>query len=156
MHDNHLWNKAQSIKIEKTDAIIGGFDVGFDHRIPEESKDFLMDFVYWVEDRFQIPVTLWVDFKYNHYLQDGNTRVGYKFYWVDFKDYPVFSNPDDIPVIELAVRTEHCSREKILASFIEAISRYYAWLTNGSVNAFAPDPKAVEDILQAYLQDRPA
>ena len=152
MHNNHLWNRAKAVMIEKTDAIIGGFDIGFDDRIPEETKDFLMDFVYWAEDHFHFPVTLWVDFKYNHYLlNDDKKRVDHKFYWVDFKNYPVFTDPDDIPVIELPVL---CPKENLLRSFIEGISRYYAWLTHDCVRGFQIDPKDADAILQAYLQDR--
>ena len=149
MHENHIWERAKSLSIQTSPEIVGGFDVGFDERIPEQTKDKLMDFVYWVEDHFSLPVTLWVDFKYNHYLVTrSKKRVGYKFYWVDFANYPVFENPDDIPVIELAVRTEHWTIEEILVSFIEAISQYYAWLLNEN---HIPDKSEVEQVLQAYL-----
>ena len=147
MRESHLWNRAKSLKIRTSGEITGGFDVGFDNKIPEETKDTLMRFVYWVEDHFHLPVTLWVDFKYNHYLIDGQkNRVGYRFYWADFKNYPNFDNPDDIPVIELAVRTEHYTSEEILSSFIEAICLYFAWLSNGDITA---DPNETEEILQA-------
>ena len=153
MKENHLWNRAKQVKMQTSDKIFGGFDIGFDGKIPEETKDALMKFVYWAEDNFSLPVTLWVDFKYNHYLvtQTGK-RVGYKFYWVDFANYPAFENPDDIPVIELAVRTERRTMEEILASFIEAISQYYAWLLNdGSI----PEGNETDQVLQAYLTDHP-
>lgn len=153
MKENHLWNRAKQVKIQVSSEIVGGFDVGFADNIPEETKDALMKFVYWVEDHFSLPITLWVDFKYNHYLMDSQgKRVGYRFYWVDFQEYPVFTEPDDIPVIELAVRTEHRTMEEILTSFAEAISRYYAWLTNMCPNGTAPDKNEVEAVLQAYLQ----
>ena len=113
-----------------------------------------MKFVYWVEDHFSLPVTLWVDFKYNHYLITRNKkRVGYRFYWVDFANYPVFENPDDIPVIELPVRTERWTMTEILTSFIEAISEYYAWLLNTNTDTSIPDEGEVEQVLQAYLQN---
>ncbi len=152
MRDNHLWNKAKEVQIQTSADIVGGFDVGFDSKIPEATKDILMHFVYWVEDHFHMPVTLWVDFKYNHYLIDRKgKRVGYRFYWVDFASYPVFNNPDDIPVIELPVRTEHWTVEEILQSFIEAISQYFAWLTNTLTDDTEPDAAEVEEILQEYL-----
>ena len=148
MQENHLWNRAKSVMVQTGPQIVGNFDIGFDSKIPEETKDALMDFVYWVEDNFSLPITLWVDFKYNHYLLDtAGKRVGYKFYYVDFA--PTFQNPDDIPVIELPVRTEHWTMEEILASFIEAISRYFMWLTNDSVAQ--PDKDEIEEVLQAYL-----
>ena len=150
MKDTHLWNQVKALRIQTGPDIVGGFDIGFDRNIPEETKDALMHFVYWVENHFSIPVTLWMDFKYNHYLRtrDGK-RVGYKFYWADFTTFPVFENYDDIPVIELPVRTEHSSMEEILASFVEAISDYYRWLTN---TAAEPDPEEVEAVLQTYLE----
>lgn len=154
MNENHLWNRAKKVQVQTSAEIVGGFDIGFDSKIPEETKDALMKFVYWVEDHFSLPVTLWVDFKYNHYLVTRTgKRVGYKFYWADFANYPVFENPDDIPVIELPVRTERWTMTEILTSFIEAISEYYAWLLNTNTDAYVPDEDEVEQVLQAYLQN---
>ena len=154
MRDNHLWNRAKNLHIQTGPDIAGNFDVGFDDKIPEETKDALMKFVYWVEDNFHLPVTLWVDFKYNHYLIDQNgNRVGYRFYWADFASYPVFNNPDDIPVVELPVRTEHWTIEEILLSFIEAISQYYIWLMNRDVADYIFDENDAEEVLEAYLND---
>lgn len=153
MRDRHLWNRAKDVQIQTSSEIVGNFDIGFDDKIPEETKDALMQFVYWVEDHFNLPVTLWVDFKYNHYLIDKNgKRVGYRFYWADFNTYPIFDNPDDIPVIELPVRMEHWTLEEILTSFIEAITRYYAWLTNEMTDK-EPNKEEVEEVLQTYLRD---
>lgn len=149
----HLWEQAKTVKIQTGPEIVGNFSLGFDSRIPEETKNNLIDFVYWVEDNYPIPVTLWVDFKYNHYLVTRTKkRVGYKFYWVDFDTYPVFEKEEDIPVIELPVRTEAWTMEEILASFIEAISCYFAWITNQMVEEYQPDLEEVEEILQEYLQ----
>lgn len=154
MRENHLWNRANSLKIETSADITGGFDVGFDEKIPDEAKDALMRFVYWVEDHFSMPVTLWVDFKYNHYLitRDGR-RVGYRFYWADFKTFPRFDNEDDIPVIELPVRTEHWTIEEILLSFICGISMYYAWVTNTEMSLYEVSEEEAEEVLAAYLED---
>lgn len=150
MKDTHLWNKAKELPIQTGPDIVGGFNIGFDSKISEETKDALMRFVYWVEDHFALPVTLWVDFKYNHYLVTADKqRVGYKFYWADFSTFPFFENEDDIPVIELPVRTEYSTLEEILGSFIEAISAYYIWLGNIEREI---DPAEVEAVLQAYLE----
>lgn len=152
MTEQHLWNQAKNIQIQTSQAITGNFDIGFDEEIPEETKDRLMAFVYWVEDHFHLPVTLWVDFKYKHYLiNPQKKRVGYRFYWVDFENYPHFDDPDDIPVIELAVRTEHRAMEEILSALIEGISLYFAWLAN---RPLITDPKETNQVLQAYLQDQ--
>lgn len=153
MRKDHLWNKAKNINIQTGPEITGDFSIGFDSKIPEATKDALIDFVCWAEDRFSFPVTLWVDFKYNHYLiSRSGKRVGYKFYWVDFENYPVFENPDDIPVIELPVRTEHYTMEEILTSFIDAISNYYAWLANTITYSYTVDIDETEEVLQAYLE----
>ena len=151
----HLWEQAKQVQIQTSPDIIGGFSIGFDDRIPEETRDELMRFVYWVEDNYSLPVTLWVDFKFNHYLLDKNKQqAGFRFYWVEFSSYPVFDKEEDIPVIELPVRTEHWTMEEILASFTEAITYYFAWLTNQISDAFLPDPQEVETILQTYLEQQ--
>ena len=148
-----VWKNAEHLKLLVSGQITGGFDVGFDRAVPEATRDLLMRFAYWVEDHYPMPVTLWVDFKYNHYLiSRKGKRVGYKFYWVDFKNYPVFENFDDIPVIELPVRTEHYTIEEILSSFIDAISMYYVWLSNSLTDDYATDINATEEVLQAYLE----
>ena len=155
MEKSHLWNQSKNIHIQTTPEIVGGFSIGFDAKIPEIIQEQLMDFVYWVEDHYPLPVTLWVDFKYNHYLVDkSGKRVGYKFYWAAFKNYPNFDNPDDIPVIELPVRMEHSSIEEILFSFIEAIGLYYAWLTNTITDDYQPDPAETAEILYTYLNEK--
>ena len=101
-----------------------------------------------------MPVTLWVDFKYNHYLVDKTgKRVGYKFYWADWNPYPVIENPDDIPVIELPVRMEHSSIEEILFSFIRAISLYYTWLTGTITKDTQPNADKAAEILYTYLNE---
>lgn len=150
----NIWEAAKDITIQTSPDIVGNFSVGFDKRIPEDVKDELIRFVYWVEDHYNLPVTLWVDFKYSHYLLNSQKqRVGYKFYWVAFESFPVFNNWDDLPVIELPVRTEHYTMEEILASFIEAITCYFAWLTNTIGDDYQPESDVVEEILQAYFKE---
>lgn len=151
MQQDHLWNKAKQVKILTSPEIVGGFDVGFDAQIPEETKDALMQFVYWAEDHFHFPVTLWVDFKYNHYLIDRDgKRAGYRFYWVDYKALTQFDSFDDIPVIELAARSEKQTVDRILTAFIEAVSCYFAWLSGMDMDRFQPDQELTEEILAAY------
>ena len=147
----NIWEEASALPIQTGADIVGGFDVGFDRAIPEATKDALMDFVYWVEDQYHMPVTLWVDFKYRHYLVDRNrSRVVYKFYWADFVSFPVFDNFDDLPVIELPVRGEKSSMDEILAAFIEAITHYFAWLSHMDMNTFEPDEALTQEILRSY------
>lgn len=152
MNKDNLWITAKELQIQTSDDIAGGFDIGFDKKIPEGTKNELRKFVNWVECNFNIPVTLWVDFEYKHYLLDrANKRAGYLFYWSDFTSYPVFDNKDNIPVIRLPVRTENSTIEEILYSFIEAITTYFAWLSNTIDDGFVPDEKDVEEVLQEYL-----
>lgn len=152
MTENNIWMKAQKVKLQVSEDILPGFNIGFDKRIPDEMKNELRSFVNWIEDNYVIPITLWVDFEYKHYLisQDG-MRVGYLFYWSDFSSYPVFENKEDIPEIRLPVRTEHSTLEEILTSFIEAVYDYYAWICNELNESFIPEEDVVEEILQKYL-----
>lgn len=147
----NLWEKAKQLSIQTGSEIVGGFDVGIDERIGEDVADALMGFVYWVEDHFSVPVTLWVDFKYNHYLIDRDgKRAGYRFYWVDYKALTQFNSFDDIPVIELAARCENQTMDRILTAFIEAVSCYFAWLSGMDMDRFQPDQELTEEILAAY------
>jgi hypothetical protein len=155
MAAQNLWEAAELLPIRTGSEIVGGFDVGFDSQVPEEIKNTLMDFVYWVEDHYSLPITLWIDFKYRHYLVDQNKkRVGYKFYWVDFCDYPNFDNFDDIPVIELAVRTEKSSVDTILLALIEAISHYFAYLSRHDMNTFRPEEGLTREIFASYKESK--
>ena len=155
MTKNSIWEKAQTLKLQVSENILPGFDIGFDKRIPKENEKELRSFVSWVESNYCIPITLYVDFEYNHYLvsRDGK-RVGYQFYWSDFSSYPIFDNEDDIPQICLPVRTEHSTIEEILTSFIEAITDYYAWLCNEISDEYEANENVVEEILQLYLKTR--
>lgn len=155
MKQNSVWSKAQTLQLQVSKEISPGFDIGFDKRIPKDVQEELRAFVEWIEGNYSFPITLWVDFEYTHYLisRDGR-RVGYLFYWTDFATYPVFDNKEDIPQIRLPVRTEHSTIEEILTSFIEAISNYYAWLSNEIMEDYQFDEDEVEEILQAYLKFR--
>ena len=154
MNENSVWKKAQIVELDISKNIVPGFDVGFDKRISDDIEKEMRSFVKWMEDNYRIPITLWVDFEYKHYLirRDGK-RVGYLFYWADFSSYPVFDNKNNIPQIKLPVRTEYSSIEEILTSFIEAITDYYAWICN-EIGNYEQDEKDVEEILQAYMRYR--
>ena len=155
MTESSVWKKAQTIELQVLEGILPEFSIGFDKRISKDVEQELRSFVTWVEHNYRIPITLWVDFEYNHYLiSRSGKRVGYLFYWADFSTYPMFDNAEDIPQIRLPVRTEHSTIEEILASFIEAITHYYAWICNEIYEGYAPDEDDVEEILQAYLRSR--
>ena len=155
MTESSVWNKAQTLELKVAKSILPEFSIGFDKRIPKEVEIELRSFVTWMERNYRIPITLWVDFEYNHYLVSRKgKRVGYLFYWADFSTYPVFDNAEDIPQIRLPVRIEHSTIEKILTSFIEAITDYYAWLCNEIYEGYTPNEDDIEEILQAYLHSK--
>ena len=85
MTENSVWKKAQTVELKVSENILPEFNIGFDKRIPIEVEQELSSFVTWVESNYRIPITLWVDFEYNHYLiSRSGKRVGYLFYWADF------------------------------------------------------------------------
>lgn len=75
MKRTNLWMKAKGVSIQVSDSIRSGFDIGFDKRIPQAMQDELRTFVKWVEHNYVVPVTLWVNFEYRHYLMSGSKRV---------------------------------------------------------------------------------
>ena len=155
MTKNSVWERAKEVKLKVAPEIRPGFDIGFDKRIPKAVADEMRVFVKWVEKNYPIPITLWVDFEYNHYLiSRQKKRVGFLFYWADFTTYPVFDNKNDIPEIHLPVRTEKSTIEEILSSFIEAISLYFLWICNELTEVSNVDEDEVEEILQNYLNSQ--
>jgi hypothetical protein len=152
----NYWSKAGTLNFQLSEEIVGGFDIGFEAGIPAETQDTLMRFAYWVENNYALPITLWVDFKNRHFLMaPGKGRVDYKFYWVDFANYPVFEKEADIPVIELPVKTGRHTLEEILRTFAQALTHYFAWLCNAYTEDFVPDNALAESVLQAYLFENP-
>ena len=155
MTENSVWIKAQSLELKVSENILSEFDIGFDKRISKEVEQELRSFITWIENNYRIPITLWIDFEYKHYLiSRSGKRVGYLFYWADFSSYPVFDRENDIPQIRLPVRTEHSTIKEILTSLIEAITDYYAWLCNEIYEGYMPNKDDVEEILQAYCCSR--
>ena len=151
----NLWENAKMISVQTGSDIVGGFDIGFDDKICEETKDALMDFIYWVEDHYNLPITLWVDFKYKQYMIGSDRkRTGYRFYWVDYENLSTFDNFDDIPVIELAARCEKQKLDNLLSSFADAITHYFAWLSGQNMHSFRPDRALTEEILNLYKNTR--
>ena len=155
MLENNVWVRAQSIELKISEDVFSGFDIGFEKDISKDVEAELRNFVDWMESNYRIPITLWVDFEYKHYLirRDGK-RVGYLFYWGDFSSYPVFNNMEKIPQIRLPVRTERSTIKEILSSFIEAIFDYYAWICNELCEEYKPHESDVEEVLKTYLEYR--
>lgn len=62
-----VWEEAQRA-IFPAHKLRGGFDIGFDDAIDEETRSHYREFIKWVESNFVIPVTLWGDFENKNYL----------------------------------------------------------------------------------------
>ena len=108
----------------------------------------------WVEEHFVLPVPLWVDFEYKHYVVSRKGgRKGYLFYWSDVDTWSDFDDEDAIPMIRLPVRDERWTINEILASFIEGITDYYAWLCKTKLSLHEKE-QTVETILGAYQEAR--
>lgn len=147
---NTFWAQASDIGLSVAPNCASGFDFGYDAAVPESMRACLEDFMGWVEETFTLPVTLWVDFEYKHYLvsREGK-RVGYLFYWNDVSTWPVLEDEEATPIIRLPVRDDRWTLHEILASFIEGITDYYAWLCR-TVLSVEEKERTVETILAAY------
>lgn len=153
MRADHPWKRKASVKPGQ--CIRGGFDIGFDDRIPEETRQEIRRYVRWLEANFSFPVTLWVDFEYRYYLRlRSGKQAGYIFYWADAEAGSVFDEPEDIPQIRLPVRREHSTMEEILLSFTEAVDDYFAWLHHEMKEGRGADTQAAEAVLEAYKREK--
>lgn len=130
-------------------------DFGFDREIPEDDRERFRTFVVWAEEHFVFPVTLWIDFKYRHYLLNrSKQRMGYLLYTSRDADPQNVTDMDDIPVAEIPVRREKWRFEEIMYSLIECITDYDLWLLgrrDDDVNDYAEDTQEILDLYQAYL-----
>jgi len=154
MMEQTIWTAAAHLNIRTAPHIQPGFSYGFDDAVPTEIRKELLGFINWVESNFAMPVPLWVDFEYKHYLiSRAGKRVGYLFHWPDVDTSSVFDDEDATPMIRLPVRDERWTITEILASFIEGITDYFAWLCHRELSA---DEKecTIEDILYAYQQSK--
>lgn len=151
MHST-IWAQVSGLALNVAPHIRPGFDYGFDKAVPESMRACLLDFMGWVEDHFTLPVTLWVDFEYKHYLVSRKgKRVGYLFYWNDVDTWPDFADEEAIPLLRLPVRDDRWTLEEILTSFIEGITDYYAWLSSTVLSAEEKE-RTVDAIFTAYQE----
>ncbi len=149
-----IWTEAAHLNIRTAPHIQPGFSYGFDDAVPTGIRKELLAFMAWVEANFAMPVTLWVDFEYKHYLLSRERkRVGYLFSWVDFDTWPEFADEDAAPMIRLPVRDDRWTATEILASFIEGITDYFAWMCRAELSADEKE-RTVEEILYAYQQSK--
>ena len=130
-------------------------DFGFDREIGEEYRERFRDFIAWAEAHFVFPVTLWIDFRYRHYLVSReHRRMGYIIYFKPDARPEMLTDEDDMPVADVPVRREHWLFDEILYSLIECITEYYLWLLDRqaeSVNDHADDVLEILNLYKAYL-----
>ena len=130
-------------------------DFGFDREIGEEYRERFRDFIAWAEAHFVFPVTLWIDFRYRHYLVNREHRcMGYIIYFKPDVRPEMLTDEDDMPVADVPVRREHWLFDEILYSLIECITEYYLWLLDRqaeSVNDHADDVLEILSLYKAYL-----
>ena len=48
VYDMHLWEQAKNVKIQTGEEIVGNFSLGFEEKIPEETKNAVTDGVFLV------------------------------------------------------------------------------------------------------------
>lgn len=150
-----LWDKAQHIKINSNKKKVGNFDIGFDKEIPEKFRNRMRNVIVWLENNYNFPITIWVDFEYKNYLiSREKKRVGYLFHWFDFKHYPDFTDNDEIPDIRLPIKgwEEGTHFEEILISFFTAITYYFCWLLNEDVINYKANDEEVDFLVDKYLE----
>lgn len=130
-------------------------DFGFDREIGEEYRERFRDFIAWTEAHFVFPVTLWIDFRYRHYLVNReHRRMGYIIYFKPDACPEMLTDEDDMPVADIPVRREHWLFDEILYSLIECITEYDLWLLDRqaeSVNDHADDVLEILNLYKAYL-----
>ncbi len=97
------------------------------------------------EANYDMPLSLWVDFEYKHYLVSRKKeRVGFLFYWSD--------ETDDTPVLRLPVRTDRSSIEEILGSFCQGLVCYFALIKGEMQEGYVPDEGQADAMLEGYLK----
>ena len=152
--ENTIWARAALLDIRTAPHITPGFSIGFDDAVSEKMRCSLIDFITWVEKHFALPVPLWVDFEWKHYVVARNGRhVGYLFYWPDVDLSAVFDDENATPMIRLPVRNERWGLNSILGSFAEGLTDYYAWLCGEKLDEEKKED-TVATILEAYFMER--
>lgn len=107
-----------------------------------------MDFI---ELEYSLKTPLNIEFFNKYYLIDQTgKKVGYIFYWPDFKKYLSIYSEDELPHIELPVSKSKWSVDEILTSFIEALSMYFAWCLNIMHDNYEVDNSLVDSIFKEY------
>ena len=110
----------------------------------------------FIEEEYSLKTPLNIEYINKDYLLDRTgKKVGYIFYWSDFKNYPNIYSEDELPNIELPVSNGKWSVDEILTSFIETLSMYYAWCLNIMHDNYEIDKSLVDVILKEYRKKYP-
>ena len=146
-----IWNQVKNKQILNCNLKMKNqFITYFDKKINEELKTKLLNFITWIENSYGLQCPVYIDFEYkNHLYTRERKRVGYLFYWDDFKDYPNITNNEELPVIILPVKNDYWTFEEIIGSLFEALTEYYKWCLNIDMKEI--DNKEIDAILDEYL-----
>ena len=71
--------------------------------IDREVKRNLLNFMDFIESEYSLKTLHIAFFNKDHLIDRTGKKVGYIFYWPDFKNYPNIYSGDELPNIELPV-----------------------------------------------------
>ena len=152
----NIWKEAKKVHLNITFECQYKFIIETSDEIDREVKQNLLYFIDFIESEYSLKTPLSIELFNKDYLIDRTgKKVGYIFYWPDFKKYPNVYSEDQLPNIELPVSKRKCSVDEILTSFIEALSMYFAWCLNIMHDNYEVDNSVVDAILKEYRRKYP-
>ena len=152
----NVWKEAKKVNINITFDCVCEFEFELDENINKIVKKELANFMDFIESTYPLKTPIIVSFYNRDKLIDRNgKKVGFIFYWSDFKNYPNIYTEDDLPIIELPVNNDKWSMDEIITSFIEALTMYWAWCLNIMSDEYITDNSLVDSILMEYRRQYP-
>lgn len=152
----NVWKEAKKVNINITFDCVCEFKFELDENINKIVKKELANFMDFIESTYPLKTPIIVSFYNRDKLIDRNgKKVGFIFYWSDFKNYPNIYTEDDLPIIELPVNNDKWSMDEIITSFIEALTMYWAWCLNIMSDEYITDNSLVDSILMEYRRQYP-
>ena len=152
----NIWKEVKKVHLNITFECSYKFIVETNGDIDREVKQNILNFMDFIESEYSLKTPLNIEFFDKDYLVDRTgKKVGYIFYWPDFKKYPNIYSEDELPSIELPVSKNKWSVDEILTSLIEALSMYYAWCLNIMHDNYEVDDSLVDSILKEYRRKYP-
>ncbi len=150
----NIWKQAQEVKLNLSSNIESGFDINFGKGVSEELASELIKFTEWVQDNYNVPIIVLIDFvNKNYVLNEEKKRCGYLLYYVDFENYPEFNNLEEVPYMVVPVKgyNEKWSLKDILGSFVEGMTDYFLWILNKEASEEEFEA-TVQEILDEYFK----